>query len=205
MQENSMNFGYVRVSTKEQNVDRQIEELKKYNIPDRNIYIDKASGRNFNREDYNALKRTVRKGDSIYFHELDRLGRNKEEIKKELKEFKEMGVITKFLDIPSTLIDFKQYGDMEKIILDMVNNLLIEVFSTLAESEMIRTKKRQREGIEAAKAKGIHLGRPKYELPDNFNEVVQDWKNGNIRTKDALIMLEMKKSTFYKYVNLKNI
>lgn len=193
-------FGYARVSTKEQNLDRQIEELKKYVENERNIIIDKASGKNFERDGYKSLKTFAREGDEIYIKSLDRLGRNKDQIKDELKEFKDRGIIVRVLDVPTTLINLSQFGDMQKAIFDMINNILIEVLGTIAEQERNTIRARQTEGIAIAKAKGKHLGRPKAEYPNNFELYYSQWKNEEITAVKAMELLGLKRTTFYKLV-----
>ncbi len=193
-------FGYARVSSKEQNLDRQIEELKKYVVNERNIITDKASGKNFERDGYKSLKTFAREGDEIYIKSLDRLGRNKDQIKDELKEFKDRGIIVRVLDVPTTLINLNQFGDMQKAIFDMINNILIEVLGTIAEQERNTIRTRQTEGIAIAKAKGKHLGRPKAEYPKNFELYYTQWKNGDITAVKAMELLGLKRTTFYKLV-----
>lgn len=193
-------FGYARVSTKEQNEGRQIEELKKYVQDEGNIIVDKASGKDFDRPQYQALKTLTREGDTIYIKSLDRLGRNKEAIKNELKDFKDKGVIIRVLNIPTTLMSFEGFGDMQKAVLDMVNNILIEVLGTMAEQERKTIRQRQREGIDLAQKQGKHLGRPKMEYPSNWEETYSQWQAKQITAKKAIEMLDMKRSTFYKLV-----
>jgi len=195
-----MKLGYVRVSTREQNEQRQIDELKKYVPEERNIFVDKISGRIFTRAGYDALKRYARSGDEIYFHELDRLGRNKQKIKDELEYYRKTGIIVRILDVPTTTINYAEFGDMAKLIMEMVNNLLIEVMSTLAESEFQRNKKRQSEGIEAAVKQGVKFGRPSIPVPVNFIEVIRGWKSGEITAVEAMKLTGLKSGTFYKLV-----
>lgn len=202
-------YGYVRVSTKEQNEDRQIKAIKDYcssnklNIDERNILIDKLSGKNFNRPSYQTLKnQLLRKGDILVIKELDRLGRNKEEIKKELEYLKNEGVIVRILNIPTTLIEIPEGNQW---VMDMVNNILIEVLGAIAEEERITLKKRQREGIESAKAKGKHLGRPQINLNtitkeqrDLIKENYPKWKAKEITAIKFMGILDLKTNTFYK-------
>lgn len=197
---NNQIFGYARVSSKEQNLDRQIEELKKYVVNERNIITDKASGKNFERDGYKSLKTFAREGDEIYIKSLDRLGRNKDQIKDELKEFKDRGIIVRVLDVPTTLMNLSQFGDMQKAIFDMINNVLIEVLGTIAEQERNTIKARQREGIDIAKAKGKHLGRPKATYPKNFELYYSQWKKEDITAVKAMELLGLKRTTFYKLV-----
>lgn len=193
-----MKFGYIRVSSTEQNESRQVEELLKHNVSQHNIFIDKLSGKNFEREQYQKLKIKARYGDEIYFHELDRLGRNKQEIKQELLDFKKQGVMIRFLDIPTTLMNFNEFGEMQKSIMEMVNNILIEVLSTQAETELIKIKKRQAEGIAIAKAQGKYTGRKANPLPGNFEKLYRRWKNKEISGTEFTKILGYKsRSTFY--------
>lgn len=137
---------YGRVSTKEQNLERQLVVARQYkNIPEENVYCDKQSGKNFDRTEYQRLKGMVKSGDEVIVKELDRLGRNKDEIKAEIAWFKDNGITLRILDVPTTLIDFQG----QEWIRDMVNNILIEVLGAMAEQEREKTLKRQREGIDA--------------------------------------------------------
>lgn len=142
-------YGYARVSSREQNEDRQIESLSKFGVPQGNIIIDKRSGKDTEREGYQYLKRQIlRKGDTIVIKELDRLSRNKSDIKRELEQLKAMGIRVKILDIPTTLTDFMPE---QMWVMDMINSILIEVLGSIAENERNKIRSRQREGIEAAK------------------------------------------------------
>ena len=171
-----MKIGYLRVSTIEQNEDRQILELKTHGVE--KFFTDKQSGKNFNREEYQKMKSILRAGDEIYFHELDRLGRNKKMIKEELEEFQRLNVVVRILDIPTTLMNFAEFGDMQRSIMEMINNILVEVLSTQAEAELNKNKKRQAEGIAAAKKAGKYkkCGRPKKELPKEFEALYEQYK-----------------------------
>lgn len=195
-----MKIGYIRVSTKEQHPDRQIKELKKYGVEDRFLFIDRLSGTKKERPQYNALKLVLRKDDELYIHELDRLGRNKQNIYEELQYFKEIGVIVRILDVPTTLIDYKSHGDMSKMILDMVNNLLLEVLSTLAEHEINKIHKRQSEGIKLALEKGVKFGRKPAQITPEFLAKYDDWKAKKVTATQAAKDLNMCKQTFYKLI-----
>jgi DNA invertase Pin-like site-specific DNA recombinase len=195
-------FGYARVSSKEQNLDRQIDELRKYVPNAADIIFEKQSGKDFERPEYKKLRMMMREGDTLYLMSLDRLGRYKIEVKQELENLRATGVNIRILDIPTTLMDFGQYGDMQRGIMEMVNNILIEVLSTMAESERRTIRKRQAEGIAAAKARGKHLGRPKLDFPDNWIAVYQRWQNKEITAVAAMQELDMKKTSFYKLVRL---
>lgn len=193
-------FGYARVSSKEQNLDRQLLALKQY-VPEENILVDKASGANLQRPSYQALKGALglRKGDVLYITSLDRLSRNKEDIKKELQWFQEHGIRLKILDLPTSMVEI---ASDQQWILDMIQNILMEVLASIAEQERRTIKKRQREGIEAARKKGKHLGRPSIQMPGNFGDIYEGWKAGEYTAKAAMGKLGLKRSTFYRLVTI---
>lgn len=201
----SKTFLYARVSTKEQNADRQVDALKKYcadnniEITDREILIDKASGKDTDREKYNVLKHCLRSGDTLIIKELDRLSRNKEDIKNELNYFKENKIRVKILNIPTTLIDLPQD---QTWVFDMVNNILIEVLAAVAEDERNRIRQRQLEGIEAYKKRngGKGGGRPPIGYPKLWEMFYTQWKSKSITAKECMEQLELKRNTFYKLV-----
>lgn len=195
-----MILGYIRVSTKEQNLDRQIKTLLDLGVEERFLFVDHATGKNLDRPEYQLLKRAIRSGDTLYVHELDRLGRRKQDVLNELKFFKENNIIVRILDVPTTLIDYDSYGDTSKIIFDMVNSILIEVLSTMAEQEVFRLEKRQREGIDAAKEKGVRFGRPCKPFPKNWEQVYKRWKDKEITAVEAMNAVGFSKTTFYKKV-----
>ena len=189
-------YGYARVFTREQNEDRQIESLTKFGVPDQNIIIDKASGKDTEREGYQYLKRQIlRKGDTLVIKELDRLSRNKADIKRELEEFKTAGVRVKILDIPTTLTDFPPD---QAWILEMINSILIEVLGSIAENERNKIRSRQREGIDAAKKKNVRFGRPPKSLPENWQEILAEVRCGNKKPVEAIHELGISRSYFYK-------
>ena len=191
-------FAYARVSSKEQNLDRQICQLEEYVLAE-NILVDKASGKDLERKSYQALKGALglRQGDTLYITSLDRLSRNKEDIKQELEWFKQNGVRLKILDLPTSLIEVPEGQEW---ILDMVTNVLVEVLASIAEQERITIRKRQRDGIDAARRKGKHLGRPKAEVPVEFAKIYAEWKSGNITARNAMQKLGLSSSTFYRIV-----
>lgn len=199
----SKTFYYARVSSKTQNEDRQIQAFKSMGADDRDIIVDKASGKDLNRPGYTALKTTMlREGDTIIITELDRLSRKKSDIKKELEYFKDNNIRLKILNIPTTMIDF---SEDQSWIQDMVNNIVIEVMGSIAEDERNRIRKRQEEGLAAAKAKGVKLGRPSVQPPHNWDTVIQQWENGDIKAVEAMKITGIKKNTFYKlYKNNKS-
>lgn len=189
-------YGYARVSTREQNEDRQLEALTRFGVPEQNIIIDKASGKDTEREGYQYLKRQIlRKGDTLVIKELDRLSRNKADIKRELEEFKAAGVRVKILDIPTTLTDFPPD---QAWILEMINSILIEVLGSIAENERNKIRSRQREGIEAAKKRDVKFGRPAKPLPDNWQEVLAEVHCGKIKPVEAMRELGISRSCYYR-------
>lgn len=192
-------YGYARVSTQEQNLDRQLIELRKY-VPENDILVDKASGKDTDRPSYQALKGALglRSGDVLYITSLDRLSRNKNDIKKELEWFKEHGIRLMILDLPTSMIEVPEGQGW---IREMITNILVEVLSSMAEQERLTIRRRQREGIDAARAKGKHLGRPSKEIPESFPELYDKWKGGEITAVWAMKQLGMKRSSFYKAVS----
>ena len=190
-------YGYARVSSNSQNLDRQIIALKEY-VEDTNIIVDKKSGKNLEREGYQALKGPMglRRGDSLYVVSLDRLSRSKQDILSEVKWFKDSGIDLRILDLPTTMIDFPEGQEW---IRDMINNILIEVLGSIAEQERITIRKRQRAGIEAAKKKGKHLGRHSVAKPENYDDVMKLWKTNNITAVKAMKRLGVTKTLFYKW------
>ena len=201
MQTNIVKFGYARVSTKEQNLERQIEELSKYVDDIRYIYTDKITGTSTSRPAIDALKQSLRKGDHVYIHELDRLGRTKEVIKEELEYFRDQGVIVHFLDVPTTMIQFGEYGKFEKNILELINTLLIEVLTVQAEQEYIRSNKRRSEGILEAKRRGVKFGRPRFQYPKEMDQWYKDWVDKKITAVAFMKRLNLSSSGFYKIIN----
>ena len=189
-------FGYARVSSKEQNLTRQMEQLKQY-VPEENILTDKASGKDIDRPAYQALKGALglRQGDTLLVTSLDRLSRNKEHIKQELQWFRDKGVRLKILDLPTSLIEVPEGQEW---IVEMINNILIEVLASMAEQERLTIRKRQREGIDAAKKQGKHLGRPRLKMPEDFPEIYSQWKSGELTAKEAMKQLHLSSSSFYR-------
>ncbi|PQZ45663.1 resolvase [Bacillus sp. MYb209] len=192
-----INFGYMRVSTKEQNLDRQYEALKGYVTDEDYIYSDKASGKDMEREGFKNMLKAMRKGDTLYIKSIDRLGRNKELIKEYLQQFKNKGIRVKIIDIPTTMQD---RPSEEEWVIDMINNIIIEVYTSMAEQERQNIKQRQAEGIAVAKEKGKHLGRPVMELPKEWDKLYKEWKAGKITALAFMDAIGMKKATFYKKV-----
>lgn len=197
---NSRTFYYARVSTKDQNLDRQIAAFEAMGATDRDIIIDKESGKDLDRKGYQALKNVLlRPGDTLVVKSLDRLSRNKYDIHNELRYFKENNIRVKVLDLPTTMMDLPEGQEW---VFDMVNNILIEVLSTIAEQERETLRRRQAEGIAEAKRKGKRLGRPAMVVPKNWETVYASWKVGEITAKKAMEMTGMKRSSFYKLVKI---
>lgn len=198
---NTKNFAYIRVSSKDQNLARQIDSLRPYVADERDIFADKISGKDFNRPAFQTLKNIVRPGDTIYIHEMERLGRNKAEILENLQYFKKHNVIIKILNIPTTLIDFGQYDSkLQRMLMEMINNILIEVFATLAEKERDDIRKRQREGIDAANRRGVKFGRPRKDLPASWADDYTAWKAGEVTAVSLYKKYGMSCAAFYNKV-----
>ncbi len=195
-------YYYARVSTTEQNLDRQIELFRSLGAEDRDIITDKQSGKSLDRTGYNALKNAIlRAGDTLVIKSLDRLSRSKTDIKNELKYFKDNNIRLKVADLPTTMIDLAYE---QSWVIDMINNILIEVLSSIAEQEYNTIHQRQSEGIAAAKAKGKHLGRPKLIKPENWDFVISEYRLSRITAKEAMTRLNLKRSSFYKLLKSEN-
>ncbi len=190
-------FGYARVSSKEQNEERQIVAFKNYGIDERDIYIDKQSGKDFDREQYNILKHILRENDILVIKSIDRLGRNYNMIIDEWKDItKNIKADIVVIDMP--LLDTTKNKDL---LGTFISDLILQILSYVAEQERTFIKQRQKEGISTAMNKGIKFGRPTIEKPQNFDIVVNKWKNKEIKTKEAIEQLGLKPSTFYNMVN----
>lgn len=195
-------YYYARVSTTEQNLDRQIELFRSLGADDRDIITDKQSGKSLDRAGYNALKNAIlRAGDTLVIKSLDRLSRSKTDIKNELQYFRDNNIRLKVIDLPTTMLELPPE---QSWVIDMVNNILIEVLSSIAEQEYHTIHKRQKEGIAAARAKGKHLGRPKLVKPDNWDSVISEYKENRITAKEAMTRLNLKRSSFYKLLKSEN-
>lgn len=204
-----MYYGYHRVSTKDQNLDRGIKGIedfcKQKNYPLQKIFLDKISGKSFDRPRYTVLKEDVlREGDTLILYELDRLGRNKKEIIDELRYYEDHNIRVMFLDIPTSTIDLSEESDsMNKLITDTINKVVIEIYAMQSETELQRKEKRQREGIEAKKARGEwdDYGRHRVMTPEEFAKQYEKVEQGKIGSLELMRQLKMKKSTYFKYVN----
>lgn len=208
-------FGYCRVSSVDQNVERQIEAVSKFalekygvDLDDRDsLFIDKSSGKDFNRDKWIMLEMQLRQDDVLIIKELDRLGRNKEMITEVLQQLRRKNVRVHILDVPTTLIDFDLYGnEIANAMMDMINNLLVEVMATIAENERIKIRQRQAEGIALAQARGVYKGRKSItveDLPKGFAKYYKKWKRGYITMVEFTHLLGLKsKTTTYKYVKI---
>lgn len=199
MKKQSREFGYARVSSQHQNTDRQIQALEEYGIPRQDIFVDKQSGKDFERQGYLLLRENIlRKGDTLVVKELDRLGRNKAAVKEELEYFRSEGIRVKILDVPTTLVDCEE----QSWVMDMVSNILIEVMSSIAEEERVKNHQRQKEGIEAAKMRGVTFGRPKIQKPQGYEDVMHRVAEGTLRTEEAMAQLGLKRTSYYKLKRL---
>lgn len=195
----SRSYAYARVSSKDQNLDRQLESLKQYvDDPERAIYTDKLSGKNFNRPGLQALMHALRAGDTLYIHSLDRLGRNKEDIKNLLSELKAKKVLVRVLDLPTTMMQVSD--DATKATMDMINNLLIEVLGYVAEMERKNIRKRQKEGIAVAKEKGVKFGRKQIPWPDTWDKDYKSWRDGKCTAVSLFKKYGWTSTTFYRKV-----
>ena len=188
-----MIYGYVRVSTKEQNEDRQLIALKEVGVQEKNIYLDKQSGKDFNRPQYKKLLRKLKKDDLLYIKSIDRLGRNYEEIQQQWRLLtKEKDIDIVVLDMP--LLDTRRGKDLMGTFL---SDIVLQVLSFVAENERTNIRQRQAEGIAAAKAKGVKYGRPPMPLLDNFYEVHKAWRTKKLTLKQAAAACNMPVGTFY--------
>lgn len=185
-------YGYVRVSTREQNEDRQLVVMQELQIPKKNIYVDKLSGKDFNRPMYQRMVKKMKKDDLLYIKSIDRLGRNYEEILEQWRILtKEKKVDIVVLDMP--LLDTRRGKDLMGTFL---SDIVLQILSFVAENERSNIKQRQAEGIAVAKAKGVRFGRPPKPLPENFHKIYQRWKSGKITGVLAAKSCNMPMSTF---------
>lgn len=187
-------YGYCRVSTQEQNEDRQLIAFSNLDIPQAHIYTDKQSGKDFARPMYQALIKAMQAGDVLYVKSIDRLGRNYDEILAQWRILtKERGVDIVVIDMP--MLDTRIYKDL---IGTFISDLVLQVLSFVAHTERETIKQRQSEGIAAAKARGVKFGRPQRKLPENFEEIVMQWERKQIPLSVLLAQANLAKSTFYR-------
>lgn len=207
----SRTYYYARVSSREQNLNRQLDAFAAMNAEQRNIFTEKASGKDFNRPVYNTLRgQILRRGDTLVIKSLDRLSRNKAELKDEIAALQRDGIRLKVIDIPTTMVDFPDEYRSGAWVMDMVTNILIEVLASMAEQEREYIRQRQREGLDAmqldeqgrrvSNRKGTHAGRPDIQKPTNWDDVVPAWQAGQITAVEAMKRLNLKKNSFYKLV-----
>lgn len=194
-----MIYGYVRVSSTTQNVERQTEEMARLEIPNENVFIDKQSGKDFNRENYQILRAKIKKGDLLIIKSIDRLGRNYKMI------LDEWYYITKVVECDVFVIDMPLLDTRstpQNLVGRFIADIVLQILSFVAETERENIKSRQAEGIRIAKEKGVHMGRPKLVLPDNFEYILQLYLAKEITCNNAAKMANMPISTFFKYLNL---
>ena len=187
-----MIYGYIRVSSKDQNEDRQRIALQELSIPEKNIFLDKQSGKNFIRPQYQKMVRKLKKDDLLYIKSIDRLGRNYAEILEQWRILtKEKGIDIAVLDMP--LLDTRRGKDLMGTFL---SDIVLQILSFVAENERTNIRQRQAEGIAAAKARGVRFGRPQKPLPENFADLCQQWRDGKISGKQAAKLCGMPLSSF---------
>ena len=200
-------YGYHRTSTREQHLDRGITEITAYceqnHLELEKIYTDQQTGKNFNRPRYQVLKEDVlRSGDELIITEVDRLGRNKQDTLKELQYFRDNNIRVKILELPTTLMDISKLDNaMAQMLMETVNNMLIELYAAMAQAEIEKKEKRQREGIQAKKDRGEweDYGRPSVMSDDDFAKEYKKVVDGELRPFELMRKLNMKKTTFYRY------
>ena len=186
-------YGYVRVSTREQKEDRQMIAMSELGIKKKNIYMDKQSGKDFNRPMYQKLLKKIKENDVLYIKSIDRLGRNYEEVLEQWRVLtKEKKVDVVVIDMP--ILDTRRGKDL---LGTLIADLVLAIFSYVSENERSNIKSRQKEGIEAAKKRGVKFGRPLLSVPDNFEQIYSQWKNKEITADEAAQLCNLKKATFY--------
>lgn len=187
-------YGYIRVSSTDQNDDRQWIALRQQSVPNHHIYVDKQSGKDFNRPQYKKMIRKLKQGDLLYILSIDRLGRNYEEIQNQWRILiKEIGIDICVIDMP--LLDTRNGKDL---LGTFIADLVLQILSFVAQSERENIKKRQAQGIAAAKAKGIKFGRPEKIVPEDFPDIVAQWENKIIALQELLVQCNMSQATFFR-------
>lgn len=193
-----MNYGYARVSTVAQNLDRQLDELVKIGIDNSNIYTDKESGKDFNRTNYKKLCRKLKPGDVLFIKSIDRLGRNYNMVLDEWRILtKEKGIDIVVIDMP--LLDTRIEG--KNLVGKFIADVVLQVLSFVAENERVTMKQRQAEGIRMAKLRGVKFGRPAISTPKNFDEIANLFLNKEVTSKQAIEMSGLSRGTFYRKLN----
>ena len=187
-------YGYIRVSSQDQNEDRQVIAIQEKLVPKENLFIDKQSGKDFDRPEYKKLIGKLKAGDLLYVLSIDRLGRNYEEIQRQWRILtKEIGIDICVIDMP--LLDTRNGKDLMGT---FIADLVLQILSFVAQSERENIKKRQAAGIAAAKARGVHMGRPALPVPDNFAATLKAWESGKISLQEARKRCNMTETTFYR-------
>ena len=193
-----MNYGYIRVSSKDQCEDRQWLALKQFDIPRKNIYVDKVSGKHFDRPQYNRLVKRLKKGDVLIVLSIDRLGRNYDEIQNQwrvITKVKQVDIVV--LDMP--LLDTRKKGDQD-LTGTFIADMVLQILAYVAQIERENIKQRQKEGIHAAKSRGVIFGRPRKDVPQNFKEIKNQWLQNQITSRQAAKALGIAQSTFLRWV-----
>ncbi len=191
-----MEYGYARVSTKEQNELRQLIALRKFGLTDRAIFVDKQSGKDFDRRSYQRLLRKLKDGDTLVIKSIDRLGRNYEEILEQWRIItKEKSAAIVVLDMP--LLDTRRNRDLTGT---LIADIVLQLLSYVAQTEREFTRQRQAEGISAAKARGVQFGRPRKERPENFDELKSLWVSGRLSARVAATRMGVSHQTFLSWV-----
>jgi len=187
-------YGYIRVSSVDQNEDRQLDAMESLEIPSDHIFMDKLSGKDFNRPAYKSLIKRVKTGDLLYIKSIDRLGRNYEEIQNQWRILtKDKNVDIAVIDMP--LLDTRNGKDLMGT---FIADLVLQILSFVAQNERETIRKRQAEGIAAARARGVHLGRPIKKPPENFGNLVNQWEHGKLSLREVLTQCGLKEATFYR-------
>jgi len=187
-------YGYVRVSSADQNEDRQMIAMQAAGVPEENVFMDKQSGKDFDRPNYKRLVRRLREGDLLYILSIDRLGRNYEEIQNQWRVLtKEKGIDIVVIDMP--LLDTRQGKDLMGT---FIADLVLQILSFVAQSEREKIRERQAQGIAAAKARGVRFGRPEKQVPEDFPKLVREWEEKRLALPDLLQKCDMSEATFYR-------
>lgn len=191
-------WAYVRVSSRDQNEDRQIIAIQEKSVPKKNIFMDKQSGKDFERPQYKKLVKKMKVGDLLYIVSIDRLGRNYEEIQNQWRILtKELGIDICVINMP--LLDTRKGKDLMGT---FIADLVLQILSFCAENEMAYIRTRQAEGIAAAKARGVRFGRPEISMPDDFGEIIRKWKQKELSLEEAMEICGVKRSAFYRKVKI---
>ncbi len=190
-------YGYVRISSTDQKEDRQLDAMVNCAVPQKNIYIDKISGKDFHRPQYQIMVEQLRAGDLLFIVSIDRLGRNYDEVQNQWRVLtKEIGIDICVIDMP--LLDTRNGKD---VMGTFIADIVLQILSFVAHTERENIRQRQAEGIAAAKARGIKFGRPKINPSDEFDDIVKEWMDGKIMTKEAVEQSGLTRSTFYRRVH----